>query len=209
MILERLVVGRMMANCYLIGDEDSREIAVVDPGANGKELIEYIEKKQYKPVKILLTHAHGDHIGGLTDIKKEYGIPVYIHNLDADTLADPRRNMTQRMFGTGFEIIAENKFQDGDLIQVGSLTIKAIHTPGHSQGSSCFLCKDVLLSGDTLFNMSIGRTDFGGGSLDQILEGIKNKLFTLDDNTKVYPGHNSPTTIGFEKQHNPFFSRND
>lgn len=204
MILEKLTLGSYRSNCYIVGSEKSKDVIIIDPGSDCKKIKELLTKKSYNPKLILLTHGHGDHIGAVNELKKEYNIPIYIHKEDIDMLKDENLNFTNMMYKNGISMNADKLLEDGDKITIDNMKFEVIHTPGHTKGGICLLHKKVLFSGDTLFRGSIGRTDFPGGSYDQIINSIREKLLTLDEDTVVYPGHEGSTTIKFEKENNPF-----
>ncbi|MDW7668076.1 MAG: MBL fold metallo-hydrolase [Bacillota bacterium] len=204
MIIETLRLGSYGANCYIVGSEKSKDVMIIDPGAESSKVKKLISSKSYNPIFILLTHGHGDHIGGAKDLKKEFNIPVYIHKKDSAMLKDERLNFTNMMFKNGVSLNADKFLEDGDKINLDNMKFQVIHTPGHTPGGICLKNKDVVFSGDTLFKGSIGRTDLPGGSYDQIIKSIKEKLLVLDEDTVVYPGHEGQTTIKYEKENNPF-----
>ena len=204
MIFEKITVGSYMSNCYIVGCEETREAAVIDPGADFKKIDMIIEELEVKIKFVLLTHAHGDHIGALEEIIQKYNVPVYIHEDDVDMLQDANKNFSKMMFRKEIKIKPEKLLKDGEIVELGQLEMEIIHTPGHTPGSISIKVENIMLTGDTLFNGSIGRTDFPGGSFEKIINSIKSKIFKYDDEIIVYPGHNSPTTIGKEKKTNPF-----
>jgi len=205
LILETLRLGSYGANCYIVGSEKSKDVMIIDPGADSKKIKELINNNSYNPKLILLTHGHGDHIGAAQDLKKEYNIPIYIHKADINMLKDENLNFTSRMYKNGISVNADKLLNEGDNITIDNMKFKVIHTPGHTEGSICVIHKKILFSGDTLFRGSIGRTDLPGGNHDKIISSIKEKLLILDEDTEVYPGHEDSTTIKFEKENNPFF----
>ncbi|MBC8061987.1 MAG: MBL fold metallo-hydrolase [Clostridiaceae bacterium] len=190
-------VGSYEANCYIIKDETSQEIAVIDPGANGSLLIKEVEKLQGRVKYILLTHAHADHTGAVRDLNEHFKAPVYLSQKDEALILKG-----EFMFG---KIKVDGYIKDGDSFKIGNLEIKCIETPGHTPGGFCFFINEYLFSGDTLFAQSIGRTDLSGGNFETIIQSIKDKLFTLPEETKVFPGHGAETSIKNEKKYNPFF----
>ncbi|MFO7888548.1 MAG: MBL fold metallo-hydrolase [Eubacteriales bacterium] len=204
MIIETLRLGSYGANCYIVGSEKSKDIMIIDPGAESTKIKNLIKSKSYNPKFILLTHGHGDHIGGAKDLKKEFNIPVYIHKKDGNMLKDERLNFTKMMYKNGISLNADKFLEDGDKITLDNMKFEVLHTPGHTPGGISIKHKDIVFSGDTLFKGSIGRTDFPGGSYDQLIKSIKEKLLVLDENTVVYPGHEGKTTIKYEKENNQF-----
>ncbi len=197
-------LGQMGTNCYVVWDEKTLEAAVIDPGFEDQRINAIINENKLQVKYILLTHGHFDHLGGVNQIKQLTGAKVLIHQSDADCLTDPRRNLSVL---AGLSMVldpADGFLSENETITFGEIVIRVIHTPGHSKGGICLLAEDQLFAGDTLFNTSIGRTDFADGDLNEILNGISSKLFILDDATTVLPGHGENTTIGYEKTNNPF-----
>jgi len=202
--VETIPVGYIGTNCHIVYCDETAEAFVVDPGGDPQLIIKKIESLAIKPIAILITHGHLDHIGANDVIAKKYSVPVYIHEADAAMLTSAEKNLSA-MLGAGFVCKGADKFiGDNDELALGRHKFKVIHTPGHTPGGVCFFADRVLLSGDTLFKQSVGRTDFPGGSAKILTDSIKNKLFCLPEETVVYPGHEGKTTIGYEKKHNPF-----
>ncbi|MDP2921791.1 MAG: MBL fold metallo-hydrolase [Candidatus Omnitrophota bacterium] len=200
MLIETIVAGPLETNCYLAGDEDTKEIFIIDPGGDFQKIKAVIDKSCLKPKAVINTHGHGDHIGA----NKEFGIPVWIHSLDADFLTDPSKNLSGA-FGFLLKTRPASKIlKHGDILNIGRYTLEVIHTPGHTPGSICLKGDKVIFTGDTLFCEGFGRTDFAYGSEEDIMLSIKEKLFTLDDSFIIYPGHGPESTIGNEKKNNPY-----
>lgn len=199
-------LGALETNCYLLFTDEGQGI-VIDPGMQPQALLEQIEDLEI--VAILLTHAHFDHIGGLEEVRQATGAPVYIHDLEAAWLEDPALNGSARwpMVTPPISCRPRDKsLADGETLYLAGFSIEVLHTPGHSPGSVSFYLPEekILLAGDTLFAGSIGRTDLPGGDYATLMQVIKKRLFTLPDDTQVYPGHGPKTTIRDEKQYNPF-----
>lgn len=204
MKFKRLPLGIYQANCYIVHDEAVKEAAVIDPGGDFEEIRSYIEANDLKISYIILTHAHGDHIGALQELKSYSKAVVCIHEGDLDMLKNKRQNLSAEISGFPVEMAADRLLADGDELKLGETVLKVIHTPGHSRGGICIYCEGHLFSGDTLFACSIGRTDLEGGSFEEIIASIKEKLLVLPEATEVYPGHGPSSTILIEKKRNPF-----
>jgi len=204
-MIEGRAMGAMGANCYLYACMESKKAVIIDPGAEGKRIHRWVLEKDLKIEYILLTHGHVDHIGAVDELRGFLGeVLVGIHADDAEMLTDGRKNLSSYF---GPEVVLQSAdflLLDGQELMVGNEKLKVISTPGHSQGCVCFLSNEGLFSGDTLFAGSIGRTDFPGGSLPQLLKGVKGKLMILPDDTRVFPGHGEETSIGEEKRDNPY-----
>lgn len=201
--IKQFIAGQLENNMYLVYEEDTKKAVLIDATAPVPELLDTVKNFGLDVEYILLTHGHFDHILGLTELKKALGAEAVIcHD---DLIISDNINEFTRFFGGMEESVPpvyEKFIKDGDVITVGNMHIKVIHTPGHTEGGVCYLLNDNLFSGDTLFMGSVGRTDLFGGNFDKLSDSVKNKLFKLDDNIKVYPGHGPKTTIGYEKKHN-------
>lgn len=203
MILKTYVEGPIDANNYLLIDEESKEAVLIDCSAPRPELIQEIKNMGTKLKYILLTHGHFDHILGVDKFTEEFGVEAYVSEDDImQVKATPQ--MIQMFTGLTVDVVKNIKkyVKDGDEFAIGNTKIKAISTPGHTEGGMCYLADNYLFSGDTLFQRSVGRTDFPGGSFEKISKSIKEKLFLLPDEMEVYPGHGPKTSIGFEKKYN-------
>lgn len=177
----------------------------MDPGGYDPRLTQEVEKDQVSIVYIILTHGHGDHIGGVEGYMKDFPDAKLVASaLEMDLLSDPNVNMSTMTMGQAVSLRPDVAVNDGDTLTVGNMELKFLSTPGHSPGSMCVYTGNALFSGDTLFQGSIGRTDFPGGSFEELKKGVHEKLFVLPDETAVYPGHMGATTIGYEKANNPF-----
>ncbi|AYE35494.1 MBL fold metallo-hydrolase [Clostridium septicum] len=199
MIIKTIPAGSLQANCYIVMDEDTKEAVVMDPGGDSDWIIKTIESIGAKIKYILLTHAHADHDGGVVDLKKKYDVPVYMNKAEEEYME--KDNFVFGRIPKFYSFI-----NDGDILKIGSLEIKCLHTPGHTKGGMCFLIEDKVFTGDTLFQGSIGRTDFSGGDFNEIIKSINDKLLVLPNNVEVYPGHGPKSTIIFEKMRNPFLA---
>ncbi|HRZ67761.1 MAG TPA: MBL fold metallo-hydrolase [Candidatus Omnitrophota bacterium] len=183
-ILRALQVGPLAANCYIFGCARTKAAVIIDPGGDAARINGQLSADGLKAECVINTHGHFDHTGA----NREFKLPVFIHEADA-----------------GAKTAAYLRFiKDGDVIKAGDLDIQVIHTPGHSPGSVCLKCGDILFSGDTLFAGSIGRTDLNGGSEQQMAESLAKLVATIDDRTRIYPGHGPSTTMGQEREENPF-----
>ena len=204
MIIEKLEVGPIMANCFILGCEETKEAVVIDPGDDADAILMKLADLNLKVKYLINTHGHFDHVGANGRMKEVTGAILAIHPLDEPMLS--QLSSSAAMFG----LKSENSpppdlhLNEGDEVRFGNITLKVIHTPGHSQGGICLYTPGHLFAGDTLFARSIGRTDLPGGDFDTLIASIKNKLLVLDDATLVYTGHGPETSIGQEKQMNPF-----
>ena len=204
MIIERLQLGIYGTNCYIIGCDTTKEAIVIDPGGEPEEILYKANDLGLKIKYIALTHGHGDHIGGLIELRNETGAPVLIHKEDEELLVNAKMNLSEQISRRKIEVTPDRYLDEGTALNVGKLDFEVIHTPGHTKGSVCLKVQDNIFSGDTLFAGSIGRTDLYGGSYDNIIASINNKLMIYDDNDKVFPGHGPASTIGKEKETNPY-----
>ena len=208
MILETFPVGPLHCNCTILGDETTREAMVVDPGDNIPEILSRLQKHGLTLRQIVVTHAHIDHVGGAAQLRKLTGAPVIMNQQDLGLLG--MMQMQAGWLGVPTPEVAppDASAEDGLAVGLATLPAQVLHTPGHTPGSICLLFhfndQDLLLAGDTLFAGSIGRTDLPGGDGQQILRSLRERLLVLPDATRVVPGHGPETTIGEERQSNPF-----
>ncbi|MBO9129642.1 MBL fold metallo-hydrolase [Bacillus sp. 165] len=205
----QLPLGPLQTNAYILENEQN-ECVIFDPGEEGDKLISYLQDRQLKPLAVLLTHAHFDHIGAVDAVRDTYTIPVYIHKDEKEWLTDPSLNGSELfMMSESIRVKPADYVISGEeQLEIGSFHFTVLETPGHSPGSVSYYCKEAeaVISGDVLFQMSIGRTDLPGGSFNELIESIEEKLFTLPDDTAVLCGHGPETTIALEKANNPFLS---
>ncbi len=200
------VLGMVGTNCYIIINDECKECIVVDPADNSEGIYNVINQENCKLKAILLTHGHFDHMLAADDLRNRSGAIIYAGYEEEDVLNSSSYNLSGVMGGCATTLKADEFLKDNEEFQIAGIRFMAFHTPGHTKGSMCYYIKDIgtLLSGDTLFEASVGRTDFPTGSMSQIIKSIKDKLFVLPDDTKVLPGHGDETTIGYEKKYNPY-----
>jgi len=211
MIHEILPVGWLQCNCSVFGDREGGEAIVIDPGDEPEEILAVLRRHNLKVSMIAITHAHIDHVNGARKLKEATGAPVYMNDADLGLY----RSLPEQALWIGLPSAPEPaqidaSLREGDTVRVGNMAGTVLHTPGHTEGSICLYFPDAggkkLFAGDTLFKSSIGRTDLPGGSTAQILRSLHNKILALDDDTLVIPGHGPVTTIGEERENNPFLA---
>ena len=204
LVLEHLMVGPLQSNCFIVGDEESGEAVIIDPGGDGDMILNTVSRKPWKVTAILNTHAHFDHIAGNAVVKKGTGAPLMAPRGDSSFMA--QAHISARMYGLEVDSSPEpdRLLDDGDSIDLGDEKIKVISTPGHTPGGATFVTSIGIFPGDSIFAGSIGRTDLPGGDYDTLISSIKARILSLDDDTPVYPGHGPATTVGRERAHNPF-----
>ena len=196
--------GVYAANCYIVYSENTKIGIIVDPGGDVEDLIKVINENHIKLEYIVLTHGHGDHIGGVKELKNKYNIPLLIHGHDIELIQDGKKNLSNIMAMGPIELIADMTLKDGDVIEFGGISALVLHTPGHTKGGICLKIDNYIITGDTLFKGSIGRTDLLGGDYEELINSIKTKLLVLSNETIVLPGHGQPSSIGKERISNPF-----
>ena len=204
-IVACVTVGMFQENCYLYACPHTREAVIIDPGDEAERILETIQELHLIPKYILNTHGHIDHIGAIDAVSEVYPVPLAIHAADVALYTDTR---VARQFGRQSPLVKRKPdmlLKEGDQITFGTLALDVLYTPGHTQGGICLVSQPFcVFSGDTLFHRSIGRTDLEGGNFEQLLTSIREKLYTLDDELVVFPGHGEPTPIEEEKHENPF-----
>lgn len=199
MIIKRIPAGVYAANCYIVMDEKTSDIILIDIGGDADDIIEEVKKLRGNVRGIILTHGHVDHVSGVLEFKEEYDVPVYLSHKDEEFMI----NGTY-IYGSFNDKRADFSFRDGEVITLGSIKVKVLETPGHTPGGVSFVIEDNVFTGDSLFYGSIGRTDLSGGNYGELIDSIKYQLLVLPEETKVHSGHGPMSTIGNEKRSNPF-----
>ncbi|BCJ93486.1 MBL fold metallo-hydrolase [Anaerocolumna cellulosilytica] len=206
MKIQTLVLGAVRTNCYLITNEETRETIIIDPGAQAELVKAKIQELGSVPMAVLLTHGHFDHIMAAKELAEEYAIEIYVHETEKELVSNSSLNGGY-LINTSYGLVPDTLIKE-EVLKMAGFELQVLHTPGHTVGSVCFYLKDqkVLISGDTLFLGSVGRTDLPTGNFDTLQKSIREKLFILPEDVIVYPGHGDATTIGYEKNHNPYVS---
>lgn len=201
----RMVLGACQTNCYFLYREGSKDCIFVDPADQGGNIYRALEKNGFAVSGILLTHGHFDHIWGTKELRECSGARLYALDAEKELLQDADKNVSSQV-GRPYTVEADVYVKDGEELDIAGMTCRVIATPGHTAGGCCYYFEEAgfLISGDTLFQESVGRTDFPTGSMGTLVRSVKDRLFVLPDETKVYPGHGESTTIGHEKKYNPF-----
>ncbi|HVP37094.1 MAG TPA: MBL fold metallo-hydrolase [Terriglobales bacterium] len=206
MILKTLTVGELETNCYILGDEGSKEGLVIDPGGDFKIIEKAIKELNLNIKYIVLTHGHSDHIQVLAELKKHTGAQILIHAEDAEMLPHPEKNLSVFSYNPFSAPGADKLLKDNDKIKVGQIELEVLHTPGHTEGSISLWTDKLIFSGDLIFYGSVGRTDLPGGSNQKLFRSIQDKILDKPDDTVIYPGHGPATTVGEERRNNPFLN---
>ncbi len=203
--IETLAVGPLEVNCYVVGCTEHKVCAIFDPGDSPKQILDTAKKHGWEIRQIINTHGHADHTGANSEIKKSTNAPISIHLADATLLTHPEMKDMAGYLGLSASPEPDELLTDSDLVELcPCLSFTLLATPGHTEGGSCFQFGDSVITGDTLFKMSVGRTDLMGGDTEKLISSLESKLLVLPEHTVVYPGHGEPTTIGYEKANNPF-----
>lgn len=205
MRMARLMVGAIATNCYIVSDENTKKAFIVDPGGSPEKIKNKVAEAALTVEAILLTHGHFDHVMAVDELRDYYGVKVYLGEAEREVIADPQLNVSA-MFGTPMATTADVFVRDGEVLQIAGFQIQVLATPGHTKGGVCYYLKEqgVAFSGDTIFQCSVGRTDFPGGSQGELSCSIREKLFVLPEDTQLFPGHGDSTVVSYEKKCNPF-----
>jgi glyoxylase-like metal-dependent hydrolase (beta-lactamase superfamily II) len=201
-----LTVGELAVNCWFLVNEETKEALVFDPGDEAWKIEAFAVSNGWKIRAILLTHGHTDHIGGADELRKRTGAKIYALEEEETTLLDGKKNLSVFMNQKLIQVEADIFLKDGQSLTLAGITLQVLHTPGHTSGGTSYYCREAesVFSGDTLFRESVGRSDFPGGSMSALVRSVKEKLFSLPDETRVLPGHGEETSIGYEKLYNPY-----
>lgn len=206
MSIQKLVLGGIRTNCYIVINQESKEAFIIDPAAQAKKIIEFVSGNNLKPVAILLTHGHFDHIMAANELKDKYSIPIMAGELEKEFLLDVDANLSAE-YDTPYEVKPDRFLQDEEEIILAGYNVKVLETPGHTEGSVCYYMESekVLFSGDTVFYGSVGRTDLPAGSSEKIKRSVREKISGLPISVSIYPGHGLETSVGWELKNNPWF----
>lgn len=202
--IEKLILGKLYTNCYVLLDEETKEAFIFDAPEHGEKIYEFAKSLGVNIKAVILTHSHFDHILGLSELLMLSGAPLYLHESEAELINNKEFNLTAYFRAELPLFKADKKLKDGDILTLGKEKIQIIHTPGHTAGGICALSGNILISGDTLFEGSVGKVDHMTGDLELEIMSIKEKLMPLEDDVLVFPGHGNATTIGRERKENMF-----
>lgn len=204
MEFHQLSLGYLGTNCYILAEEETGTAAMIEAPDQADTILAFLNEKGYTLTDIILTHGHFDHMLALREVKEKTGAKLSVHENGVDFLKDSAKNLCHHSGVEWIPVAPDVLLRDGDMVTLGGKEFKVIHTPGHTSDSICLYGEGILVAGDTLFQQSVGRTDFATGNLQQEIASIKNKLLVLPDETVVYPGHGPATTIGEERRGNPY-----
>ena len=207
MILKTLVVGLLETNCYILGDEKTKDAVVIDPGEEFEEIDKQLKASALKVKYIVLTHGHFDHTGALARLRESTGAEILIHAEDASMLSSSGQAQPFLLDSGAEPCAADRTLKEGDKIRFGEATLEVLHTPGHTPGGISLVTDKMIFTGDTLFCGSVGRTDLAGGSFSKLIDSIKGKLLAKGDDYLIYPGHGPATSIEDERKQNPFLGQ--
>lgn len=205
--IKRFVLGSVGTNCYLVWNKDTKEAVIVDPADHASKLQQELESHQLTLKAVLLTHGHFDHIMATNDLCRTYTVPVYCHKEEVELLEDATKNLSAYMGDSGaFTMTASHLVEDNEKLELLGQTIEVLHTPGHTKGGVCyyFVQENCMFVGDTIFLESVGRTDFPTGNMNVLLQSIQSKIYSKHNEICLYPGHGPATSIGYEKENNPY-----
>ena len=204
-VIEQQILGMVSTNVWFLKNKETGEILIIDPADQADRIERKIQMMEGKPVAVLLTHGHFDHIWGVNKLRDLSGAKVYAYEGEKELCEDAVKNVSGQA-GRAETVVADEYIRDGEIIEVAGMSCRLIATPGHTQGSCCYYFEEdgILISGDTLFRESVGRTDLPTGSYSALIHSVQDKLMPLSDEVKVYPGHGDETTIGHERKYNPF-----
>lgn len=205
MRMTRMVVGAIATNCYIVSDENTKKAFIVDPGGDAERIKNKVAESGLTVEAILLTHGHFDHMMAVDELRDCYGAKVYLGEAEKELIANAQQNVSA-MFGKPMTTTADVFVKDGEILNIAGFSIQVIATPGHTKGGVCYYMKEqeAAFSGDTIFQCSVGRTDFPGGSQSELSRSIGEKLFVLPDDTQLFPGHGDSTVVSYERKYNPF-----
>lgn len=204
--IKKLVLGSVSTNCYIVSNKETKEALVIDPADNATRIRDELMTNGFTLKAILLTHGHFDHILAVEELVRTFGVPVYCHEDEQEVLGNPDLNLSMMLAGFDYTIAASNLVKSDEVLELIGEKIQVLATPGHTRGGACyyFMQEGCIFVGDTIFMESIGRTDFPTGNMLTLIKSIQEKIYVLDSNIKLYPGHGPATSIGYEKENNPY-----